>query len=101
LKDFDLPISTNLIIEYRTYINTFKDYPTLPKLDTMKYTSNEIDYMLFRNDLELYERINNIVKLRIDTIDEDRLSILLGRLLDLNTNISLYSKMLKSKEMYI
>jgi|688.fasta_scaffold63727_4 hypothetical protein len=67
----------------------------------MKYTSNEIDYMLFRNDLELYERINNIVKLRIDTIDEDRLSILLGRLLDLNTNISLYSKMLKSKEMYI
>ena len=79
----------------------YKDYPTLPKLDTMKYTSNEIDYMLFRNDLELYERINNIVKLRIDTIDEDRLSILLGRLLDLNTNISLYSKMLKSKEMYI
>jgi hypothetical protein len=67
----------------------------------MKYNSNEIDYMLFRNDLELYERINNIVKLRIDTIDEDRLSILLGRLLDLNTNISLYSKMLKSKEMYI
>ena len=67
----------------------------------MKYTSNEIDYMLFRNDLELYERINNIVKLRIDTIDEDRLSILVGRLLDLNTNISLYSKMLKSKEMYI
>jgi hypothetical protein len=67
----------------------------------MKYTSNEIDYMLFRNDLELYERINNIVKLRIDTIDEDRLSILLGRLLDLNTNISMYSKMLKSKEMYI
>jgi hypothetical protein len=67
----------------------------------MKYTSNEIDYMLFRNDLELYERINNIVKLRIDTIDEDRLSILLGRLLDLNTNISVYSKMLKSKEMYI
>ena len=67
----------------------------------MKYTSNEIDYMLFRNDLELYERINNIVKLRIDTIDEDRLSILLGRLLDLNTTISLYSKMLKSKEMYI
>ena len=64
----------------------------------MKYTSNEIDYMLFRNDLELYERINNIVKLRIDTIDEDRLSILLGRLLDLNTNISMYSKMLKSKE---
>ena len=56
--------------------------------------------MLFRNDLELYERINNIVKLRIDTIDEDRLSILLGRLLDLNTNISMYSKMLKSKEMY-
>ena len=70
-------------------------------LHTMKYTSNEIDYMLFRNDLELYERINNIVKLRIDTIDEDRLSILLGRLLDLNTNISMYSKMLKSKEMYI
>jgi hypothetical protein len=67
----------------------------------MKYTSNEIDYMLFRNDLELYERINNIVKLRFDTIDEDRLSILLGRLLDLNTNISMYSKMLKSKEMYI
>lgn len=67
----------------------------------MKYTSNEIDYMLFRNDLELYERINKIVKLRIDTIDEDRLSILLGRLLDLNTNISMYSKMLKSKEMYI
>jgi hypothetical protein len=67
----------------------------------MKYTSNEIDYMLFMNDLELYERINNIVKLRIDTIDEDRLSILLGRLLDLNTNISVYSKMLKSKEMYI
>jgi len=67
----------------------------------MKYTSNEIDYMLFRNDLELYERINNIVKLRIDTIEEDRLSILLGRLLDLNTNISMYSKMLKSKEMYI
>jgi hypothetical protein len=67
----------------------------------MKYTSKEIDYMLFRNDLELYERINNIVKLRIDTIDEDRLSILLGRLLDLNTNISMYSKMLKSKEMYI
>ncbi len=67
----------------------------------MKYTSNEIDYMLFRNDLELYERINNIVKLRIDTIDEDRLSILLGRLLDLNTNITMYSKMLKSKEMYI
>ena len=67
----------------------------------MKYTSNEIDYMLFRNDLELYERINNIVKLRIDTIDEDRLSILLGRLLDLNTNISMYSKMLKSKEMYV
>ena len=67
----------------------------------MKYTSNDIDYMLFRNDLELYERINNIVKLRIDTIDEDRLSILLGRLLDLNTNISMYSKMLKSKEMYI
>jgi hypothetical protein len=67
----------------------------------MKYTSNEIDCMLFRNDLELYERINNIVKLRIDTIDEDRLSILLGRLLDLNTNISMYSKMLKSKEMYI
>jgi hypothetical protein len=67
----------------------------------MKYTSNEIDYMLFRNDLELYERINNIVKLRIDTIDEDRLSILLGRLLDLNTNISMYSKMLKSMEMYI
>jgi hypothetical protein len=67
----------------------------------MKYTSNEIDYMLFRNDLELYERINNIVKLRIDTIDEDRLSILLGRLLDLNTNISMYSKILKSKEMYI
>ena len=67
----------------------------------MKYTSNEIDYMLFRNDLELYERINNIVKLRIDTIDEDRLSILVGRLLDLNTNISMYSKMLKSKEMYI
>jgi len=67
----------------------------------MKYTSNEIDYMLFKNDLELYERINNIVKLRIDTIDEDRLSILLGRLLDLNTNISMYSKMLKSKEMYI
>ena len=66
----------------------------------MKYNSNEIDYMLFRNDLELYERINNIVKLRIDTIDEDRLSILLGRLLDLNTNISMYSKMLKSKEMY-
>ena len=79
----------------------YKGFPTLPKLDTMKYTSNEIDYMLFRNDLELYERINNIVKLRIDTIDEDRLSILLGRLLDLNTNISLYSKMLKSKEMYI
>ena len=67
----------------------------------MIYTSEEIDYMLYRNNLELYNRIINLVKLKMDSIDEDRLSILMNQLQNLSTNIYEYSRRLRTKEMYL
>jgi hypothetical protein len=67
----------------------------------MKYTSEEIDYILYRNDLELYNRIIILVKLKMDTIDEDRLSILMNQLQNLSQNIYEYSRRNRTREMFL
>lgn len=67
----------------------------------MKYTSEEIDYILYRNDLELYNRIIILVKLKMDTIDEDRLSILMNQLQNLSQNIYEYSRRNRTREMFM
>ena len=66
----------------------------------MKYTSYEIEEMLFNKQIRTYNRIMDLINRDFDTMGEDRLSILLRNCIDMYGDIQSYNNNLKSKEMF-
>jgi hypothetical protein len=66
----------------------------------MKYTSFEIEEMLFNKQIRTYNRIMDLINKDFDTMGEDRLSILLRNCIDMYGDIQSYNNNLKTQEMY-
>jgi hypothetical protein len=66
----------------------------------MKYTSYEIEEMLFNKQIRTYNRIMDLINKDFDTMGEDRLSILLRNCIDMYGDIQSYNNNLKTQEMY-
>ena len=66
----------------------------------MKYTSYEIEEMLFNKQIRTYNRIMDLINKDFDTMGEDRLSILLRNCIDMYGDIQSYNSKLKTQEMY-
>lgn len=66
----------------------------------MKYTSTEIDEILFNKQIMTYNRILDLINRDFDTIGEDRLSILLRNCIDMYGDLQSFNNNLKTKEMY-
>lgn len=66
----------------------------------MKYTSSEIEEILFNKQIRTYNRIMDLINRDFDTMGEDRLSILLRNCIDMYGDIQSYNNNLKTQEMY-
>lgn len=66
----------------------------------MKYTSSEIDDILFNKQIMTYNRILDLINKDFDTMGEDRLSILLRNCIDMYGDLQSFNNNLKTKEMY-
>jgi hypothetical protein len=66
----------------------------------MTYNSFEIDAILFNRQLNLYQRIDDMIKTYFDELDSDKLAVLSRTLLDLDDRMQLYKKGLQHREMF-
>lgn len=66
----------------------------------MKLNSYEIDNQLFRKQMSLYIKIDNLINSRFNEFDPDMLSVLTRTLMDLDDRIQLYKNGLKHGEMF-
>jgi hypothetical protein len=66
----------------------------------MKLNSYEIEEILFNRQLNLYQRIDDMIKKHFDELDSDRLAVLSRTLLELEERIQLYKKGLQHSELF-
>ncbi len=66
----------------------------------MKLNSYEIDNQLFRKQMSLYIKIDNLINSRFNEFDPDMLSVLTRTLMDLDDRIQIYKNGLKHGEMF-
>ena len=66
----------------------------------MKLNSYEIDNQLFKKQMSLYMKIDNLINKRFDELEPDILSILTRTMMDLEDRIQIYKKGLQNKEMF-
>ena len=78
----------------------WKVFPTLPKSNTMKLNSYEIDNQLFKKQMSLYMKIDNLINSRFNEFDPDMLSVLTNTLMNLDDRIQMYKKGLQHGEMF-
>ena len=66
----------------------------------MKFNSYEIEEILFNRQLNLYQRIDDMIKKHFDELDSDRLAVLSRTLLELEERMQLYKKGLQNGELF-
>ncbi len=66
----------------------------------MELVSHEIDKQLFRKQMSLYMKIDNLINSRFNELDPDILSVLTRTLMDLDDKIQIYKKGLQHGEMF-
>lgn len=66
----------------------------------MELNSFEIDNILFKKQMNLYNRIDALINKDFDTIDADRLAVLTRTMNDLEGSIQLYKKGLQNGELF-
>jgi hypothetical protein len=66
----------------------------------MELVSHEIDKQLFRKQMSLYMKIDNLINSRFNELDPDMLSVLTRTLMDLDDKIQIYKKGLQHGEMF-
>lgn len=66
----------------------------------MKLNSYEIDNQLFKKQMNLYMKIDNLINSRFNEFDPDMLSVLTRTLMDLDDKIQIYKKGLQHGEMF-
>lgn len=66
----------------------------------MKYTSTEIETILFNKQMSLYTKIDNLINQRFNELDPDMLSVLTRTLMDLDDRIQFYKKNLRNGELF-
>jgi hypothetical protein len=66
----------------------------------MKLNSYEIDNQLFKKQMSLYMKIDNLINSRFNEFDPDMLSVLTRTLMDLDDKIQIYKSGLKHGEMF-
>ena len=66
----------------------------------MKYTSTEIETILFNKQMSLYTKIDNLINQRFNELDPDMLSVLTRTLMDLDDRIQFYKKNLRHGELF-
>ena len=66
----------------------------------MELVSFEIDRQLFRKQMSLYMKIDNLINSRFNEFDPDMLSVLTRTLMDLDDKIQIYKSGLKHGEMF-
>ena len=66
----------------------------------MEFNSYEIDRILFNRQLDLYQRIDDMIKKHFDELDSDRLAVLSRTLLELEERMQLYKRGLQHSELY-
>jgi hypothetical protein len=66
----------------------------------MKFNSYEIEEVLFNRQLDLYQRIDDMIKKHFDELDSDRLAVLSRTLLELEERMQLYKRGLQHSELY-
>ena len=66
----------------------------------MKLNSYEIDNQLFKKQMSLYMKIDNLINSRFNEFDPDMLSVLTRTLMDLDDKIQIYKKRLQHGEMF-
>lgn len=66
----------------------------------MKYTSTEIETILFNKQMSLYTKIDNLINQKFNELDPDMLSVLTRTLMDLDDRIQFYKKNLKHGELF-
>ena len=66
----------------------------------MKLNSYEIDNQLFKKQMSLYMKIDNLINSRFNEFDPDMLSVLTRTLMDLDDKIQIYKKGLQHGEMF-
>lgn len=66
----------------------------------MELVSYEIDNQLFKKQMSLYMKIDNMINSRFNELDPDMLSVLTRTLMDLDDRIQIYKKGLQHGEMF-
>lgn len=66
----------------------------------MELISYEIENQLFKKQMSLYMKIDNLINSRFNELDPDMLSVLTRTLMDLDDRIQVYKKGLKHGEMF-
>ena len=66
----------------------------------MELVSHEIDRQLFKKQMSLYMKIDNLINSRFNEFDPDMLSVLTRTLMDLDDRIQIYKKGLQHGEMF-
>ncbi len=66
----------------------------------MRNNSSEIEYILFKKQMSLYTKIDNLINKRFNELDPDMLSVLTRTLMDLDDKIQIYKKGLQHGEMF-
>jgi hypothetical protein len=66
----------------------------------MRLNSHEIDNQLFKKQMSLYMKIDNLINSRFNEFDPDMLSVLTRTLMDLDDKIQIYKKGLQHGEMF-
>ena len=66
----------------------------------MKLNSYEIDNQLFKKQMNLYMKIDNLINKKFDELEPDILSVLTRTMMDLEDRIQTFRKGLQNREMY-
>ena len=66
----------------------------------MELVSHEIDRQLFKRQMSLYTKIDNLINSRFNEFDPDMLSVLTNTLMNLDDRIQIYKKGLQHGEMF-
>ena len=66
----------------------------------MELVSYEISNQLFKKQMSLYMKIDNLINSRFNEFDPDMLSVLTRTLMDLDDRIQIYKKGLQHGEMF-
>jgi len=66
----------------------------------MELVSNEIERQLFKKQMSLYMKIDNLINSRFNQLDPPMLSVLTRTLMDLDDRIQVFKKSLKHGEMF-